>query len=53
MLPTEAVIEFIEIHKKNTGITLSVEDATPIAQRLFEGVGLLFNYKDTVEKEKD
>lgn len=50
MLPTKAILEFIELHKKNTGITLTVEQATPIAQSFFDGMSLLFNYKDTVAK---
>lgn len=50
MLPIKAIIEFIEIHQKNTGITLSVEEATSVAQSFFDGMTLLFNYKDTVAK---
>lgn len=51
MLPTEAIQEFIEIHKKNTGITLSEKDASIIAQRFFDGIQILFTQKDVVETE--
>lgn len=41
MLPNEAVIEFIELCKKNYGVNLDIEKATEYANRLYRFLKLI------------
>ena len=50
MLPKEAVLEFIKIHEEETGVKLSLEEASTIAQNFYDGMKVLFK-KDSVDKE--
>lgn len=53
ILPSKAVLEFIQIHNKNTGVLLTVAEATPIAQRFFGGISTLINFKDIVVNQEN
>lgn len=52
LLPQEAVTEFIKIHQQNTGVLLTLEEATSLAQKLFDGLRTLFEFK-VIEKDSD
>ena len=53
MLPKEAVLEFREIYKMNTGVLLTLDEAVLIAQRFFSGMSTLLNYKDIVVNQEN
>lgn len=46
LLPSEAITEFIELYKKDTGIRLSDTEAVRLANDLFNALEELLTYDD-------
>lgn len=53
MLPKQAILEFIDLYQKDTGVLLTVEVAIPIAQRFFGGMLTLLNFKNPIENQEN